>query len=527
MNPPAPSKPDGSANNAPGLRVILLWCLPALIVGLVLRVRLCHHEPFAFFNSDAFDFLHTSVSLHDGHGFAVHWKKTFLVPVVYWLFTLTGAPIAIAIPLLQHLLGILLIVFSGVLGARIFRHWKIFVPLVTLLFAINPSLLYYEHSLMAETIFVFCIFIMALAAMRYIRTRSISALATMSLAVFFAAGVRPEGKYFVLFPVLLLVLTEFRKPLRLVIGCITMFIALGLATLLNPRGNEAGAMLVTSLIHLVPDDLKSAPDFAPRVLPLRDQAALDWQKFDRNRLRISPNWHANLRKLVLNAAVGYLRIGALPDNEKFARVNQLLLKVGREICLRRPLPVLGVTAKKAMCTINEIPAPSTDAGTLHSKHEIVLINGAPAPEYAHLLFGRDLQTPEETRAFIESHYRPSVPWFNTLRVRWLMALRKGALPRKTWDFAGIVWPGIPPVYVIAIAGLFLSILRKNELRPLFISLGFTLALVAAMLFLSGNVRVRYRFFLEPFWILYAAILCDIVAVKITAATLGLKRRAAP
>jgi hypothetical protein len=73
-----------------------------------------------------------------------------------------------------------------------------------------------------------------------------------------------------------------------------------------------------------------------------------------------------------------------------------------------------------------------------------------------------------------------------------------------------VEPGVPFYFLAGLAGLIASILLPGPFQRLHIALGGTLAAVLFIIVLTANVKARFRFFLEPFWILYAAMLVQVL-----------------
>ena len=154
------------------LRQVFVWCLPALLLGAALRVSLMVQMPHAFFHDDSPDFLQTPERLlHEGK-FDIHAKKTFLTPIVFTVPFLLPAPPLVTISLFQHVLGLVLVFVVGGLGRLWFQHWKWFIIPITLLTAANPFMLWYEHTIMAETLFVFCTALVAFAGTLYCLDRS-------------------------------------------------------------------------------------------------------------------------------------------------------------------------------------------------------------------------------------------------------------------------------------------------------------------------------------------------------------------
>src|SRR5260221_6711779 len=141
--------------------------LPALLLGLALRVALLAQLPYAYFHDDAPDFLTTPDKLLHEHRFDLHSKKPFLVPILFTLPFLARIPALIAIPAFQHALGLGLVLLIGLL-CRLWLHaWKIFIIPLTVLAAANPFYLWFEHALMAESVFLFTTALLAVAGTLY------------------------------------------------------------------------------------------------------------------------------------------------------------------------------------------------------------------------------------------------------------------------------------------------------------------------------------------------------------------------
>jgi hypothetical protein len=115
--------------------------------------------------------------------------------------------------------------------------------------------------------------------------------------------------------------------------------------------------------------------------------------------------------------------------------------------------------------------------------------------------------------FSATHFPAELNWFNRFGENWSAAINTVSIPRKEWRFAGAQWPAIPVFYVLAFAGLILAMTQKSALRPWHISLGACLACLTLVVFMTANVRGRFRFFLEPFWIIYFLMFADFIIAK--------------
>jgi hypothetical protein len=144
-------------------REVLIYCIPALVVGIALRVALTIKMPFGYVQYDSAEYLETPFRLMKDGAFFVNGKRGFLVPILFTIPFLIHIPALILIPLGQHLLGLLATAMSGGLTRLWFRKWRVFIVPVTLFVAVNPSMLWYEQTIMGESEFLFALIFVALA----------------------------------------------------------------------------------------------------------------------------------------------------------------------------------------------------------------------------------------------------------------------------------------------------------------------------------------------------------------------------
>ena len=184
---------------SPAFRELLLWCLPALLLGAIARAALTIHFPYGYFQGDTPDFLVTAERLVRHHTLVIHGKKAFLAPICFAVPFVLHVPALIVIPIVQHLAGLAATLLAGGLVRCWFRLWRWFIVPVTTLYTLNPALLWYEHALLAECHYLFCVTALALAGTLLVRRPTLRRFIWLIAALFFTAGSRPEGKLFVAF----------------------------------------------------------------------------------------------------------------------------------------------------------------------------------------------------------------------------------------------------------------------------------------------------------------------------------------
>lgn len=137
----------------PLLRDALVWAVPAIIFGAVLRGLLLSYLPYAYWGSDSRSYYGFTEQFLDSWKISLYDKRRYLYLIGMLPVTLLpGSPLK-WLAWLQHGLGLLTLVPLAYCVRKAFAGWKAWVVPVTVLYAGLPILLWYEHELLAECVF--------------------------------------------------------------------------------------------------------------------------------------------------------------------------------------------------------------------------------------------------------------------------------------------------------------------------------------------------------------------------------------
>ncbi|MGA3171666.1 MAG: hypothetical protein ABSE62_11715, partial [Chthoniobacteraceae bacterium] len=178
---------------------LLLWCVPALVAGAFLRLLIEIRMPYGYVQFDSADFLLTPFKLLAKHAYAIDSKKAFFTPTFFTIPFLLHIPALLFIPIVQNLMGLVEVVIAGALIRHWLPLWRWIIIPATLLIAISPWQLWYEHTLMGEANYVFFLFLIALLGTHWARRPTWTNFAWFALSLFFLCGTRAEGKVMILF----------------------------------------------------------------------------------------------------------------------------------------------------------------------------------------------------------------------------------------------------------------------------------------------------------------------------------------
>ena len=495
----------------PDVRALLWWCLPALIVGLTLRGALWVKMPHAFYHPDSDQVFDTWRSLLHG-SLHFHEKKTPLGPLLYCLPPLLRLPVLPAIALVQHLLGLGIVLMIGTLVAGSFTRWHLFIVPVTLLVAANPILLWYEHVALPETFYVFSIVATALTGLLYCRKPDTPRLIALGAALYLTAGFRPEGKLFCLFGIALAVCATWGewKKMRNSAGSLLILTALCIHF---DRTAQSGSLLYSNVAHLTPEKLWSPAGFTEAHPDYFSHLPEKWPVTPAGRI-------ARERKQLIRFLRDYLaaRNGGKEVSDK--AVERLCGRIGAEVCLRNAHRLPALSLAKFRCALGNRAAEDFGPDWLYRKQteslagdfdeaDRLATRAESSREFVQIAYGRDFDSRQELENHLRQLYRPFIPdWLSAWQERYSAAILAWRLPDRPLDRGTL--SGMPYLYIAATAGLLAMAVRDRRLRTYhFLWLGMLL-FMAFVLTLTGSNLGRFRVGFESFWFLYAFGLLDVV-----------------
>jgi len=500
----------------PALRELLPWCLPALLCGALARGLLIAHFPYGYLHPDSPDFLYTAVRFLDHHHhFVLHGKKAFLAPFLFLLPVIVKIPAVLIVPWAQHLLGLIYTVIAGAIVRCWTTRWKWWIIPVTVLAALDPAALYFEHALIAESQYLFCVAALALAGAAFALRRTRGRFILLLLALLLTAGSRPEGKLYILFCLILVPLLLWGQWCKLAAyGGITL--AFCLLTWMSTRDTEAGLLLYATLLPLTPETPRSAPDFGPAIAPLRAE-----------RLAEGPLTMPGLsdeEKRITTVLDPWLKAHGRSTKTAGAFCQRLSI----EAALNKPMLVPLIVLDKLLISTRFVSDEGFDKAWLQDVQIVTCTHKSWMLKLMPRLTGRDIRTREDLTAYVRSEFQPIQPnWFGALQQAWFRGTT-GSRMRLPGEPAGL--PGIPLFYLLGAAGMVAAVLRPGPMRKFHIAWIITLGFTASVVILTGVINPRYRFVFEPFLLLYVVLLADTVVAAVSRcrpAALPASARSAP
>ena len=484
----------------PSLRELLLWCLPALLCGGIVRALLLAHFPYGYVHPDTPDFLVTADRFLNHHRFVLHGKKAFLGPILFLLPMLLKIPSLLFIPWSQHLFGLLYTVLAGALVRCWTVFWKWWIVPATLLATLNPAVLWYEHTLISEFQYLWCVTALVLAGTIYTLQPTRARFTLLLLALLLTAGSRPEGKLYVVFFLLLVALVHWGAWRKFALfGGITLVFCL--LTWLSTRNTQAGLLLYATVLPLAPETPKSAPDFAPLIAPLRQE-----------RLAAGPLVMPDFvkeEKKITGVLYPYLKAKGKSSHT----AGQFCQGLAVEAALHRPLLLPLIVLDKFLLGTTGISSGGFDA---HWMQQMQAQSCTYKPWMLKLmprLTGRDIHSRDDLTAYLQKEFPPLQPdWFAGLQRLWFRGTTGCQIP---WPGQTKGTPGIPLFYLLGTTGLLVSVIRPGPLRKFHFTWAFTLAFAGSVVMLTGVVNPRYRFVFEPFILIYLFTLADGAATLAT------------
>ena len=479
------------------IREVLVWCLPALILAIALRVVISAGLPFGYYHYDTHDFMLTPDRYLNEGKWDLHKKKVPLVPAIYVAASTAGVPLLRAMPLLQHVAGVAATFVFALLLRAVCPMWRALIIPGTVLFALCPAIIWYEHTLLAESLFLVFITCSALCAtLHHAKPRWTQWLLLLA-ALSAAALTSPEGKLLMVAAPLLLLAAHHRDWRRLASKGAAL-VLWGLVLMPATRTSQTGLMPLASVIHWMPDQTKAAKGAEPLLLPIREQARAVQGKRQR---------HETATRKALSAAVRqFFTDNPGTGNPRSDRdVNDFCRRLALEIYCRNWLRVPALALEKYLMTLDEFPSGRFDEHWLKEElRDSLARNWDRVLRLSRQLSGETWRNESEAAAFFDHHFQPDrVTWFDSAMVDWQRLASWPRWPGRPSGHGGIF--ALPAFYALAVLGCLSACLIPGPWRTLHICWLLALAGMAFGVFAVAGTEARFRFAFEPFAILYLAV----------------------
>lgn len=144
------------------MRDAIIWAVPALVFGLILRLLFLQYAPYAYWGSDSRSFMGFADGVLTDFYFSINEKRRYLYPIFLLPLSVLPGGTLRWLNWTQGLLGLLTLLPMAYLVRRTFIRWKWFIIPVTVILAGMPVFIWYEHEMIADSV-VFNALIWAMA----------------------------------------------------------------------------------------------------------------------------------------------------------------------------------------------------------------------------------------------------------------------------------------------------------------------------------------------------------------------------
>ncbi len=446
-----------------------LWlCVPALVVGAILRIWLSVAIPEGFFGPDSNSYFETTTRAWLKHSLKVSDKRRWIYPVLLVPTPLIPPSPARVIPIAQHAVGLVTILGLGWIVGNLTRFRGLWVPLVTTLYAVWPRTLWYEHEIVAESIFLSAFVLMTALAFPIGVLKDRRRLFWFLLAAALVVAVKPHGRGIWLAALLVAALIT-RNPLKWDWKCWGA-VGVGLLVVLTSgKSSQGNWLLLNSALPLIPTEGEKWPEYREVLKPLITETRRDG---------LSYAWTQGLYKKRLNNpdpdAVSPIWAKLIKDKLKFSEVCSTL---AREGILAHPITFAQLTVMKSLIALRDeesesaftperfwaLQATRNDSRWIDDPREMELVYKMNAAQYATLTAERAtrsfgaapfLARLPRTFALLDADYDDVGRKF-TLRPYWmgilvLLGLAVCLLPRR-FAATSVLWLPVGCYFVTVFA----------------------------------------------------------------------------
>jgi hypothetical protein len=273
-----PSAPAASPSFSAWRRCVLL-CIPALILGAILRLSLISAVPEGYYGPDSNSYFDTTSALWLRHKWEMGPKRRWVYPLLLIPTPILPGRNVATISTIQHGIGLLVTVLGmGWITYHLTRRPVIWVPFVTILAALWPRMVWYEHEIVAEPILLASIIFTIALAFPVRRLREPRRLFWFLMCAALIIAIKPHGRPIWLGLMIAAVLLA-GFPWRWSKAC---WVALAASVLIifNTGSSRQGPwLLLSSSLPLVNPDQGKWPEYRQILRPHIEEARTDLSQY--------------------------------------------------------------------------------------------------------------------------------------------------------------------------------------------------------------------------------------------------------
>jgi hypothetical protein len=466
MTPATAHATSAAPEPAVPFRQVLLLCLPALIVGLVFRISFLVAIPEIYYGADSNSYFEGAWKLWTQGDFTLNPKRRFFYPILLMFMPLLPGSTAVGTAVVQHLLGLIIIVGIGWIVAQITRLPYLWVPLVTCAAAVWPRMLWFEHEMIAE-VWLLAAFVAAVAIA--VPCGSLKNPRRMFWFLVAAAAIvacKPHGRPIWL-GLMVMAVAMAGNPLKWEKKSLAVVAFAALIILTSGSGQQGSWLFLNSTLPFVQTAGEPYAEYRAILRPLVEKARANLPNYASQQSRY---------KKVLN--------GSRPDLgeewPKLAKNKKLYQKVATRLAIegviQHPIEYAQLVLRKiAAASSNMSPgkvSPATfwaaqernNEGRMQRPTELELVYGMPISDYRTLVAERRSETTWLTSALEElsrvvnwTRYRQGAPgeapYIGLTLLGWLLALGLLAcLAPRHFICRALLWFPVA-IYLFAIFGV--------------------------------------------------------------------------
>ncbi len=321
-----------------------LWlCLPALIVGAILRISFLVAVPQVYYGSDSNSYFTTADGLWNHGEFKIPPKRRYLYPVFLAAVVALPGSTAVGVAILQHAAGLATLLGIGWVAGQLTRRPAIWVPAVTLVAAMWPRMLWYEHEMIAEVFILAALVLTVALALPLERLRTRRGLLFFLIAAGVVIAVKPHGRPFWLaFVFLAGVYTWGHLRWKVEHWAV---VAASIFILITGGSNSQGSwLLLSSALPLVKTEGAKWQEYRTILKPMIEEARADLVNY----AVLQGRYKKELSKDAAGSQFGPEWATLRLDKTKFATVAKHLAIEG---ILAQPLVFTEMLYRKIMCVL--------------------------------------------------------------------------------------------------------------------------------------------------------------------------------